>query len=131
MYQAQLKAVPFFSKLKKRELELVATQAEEVDVPSGRVLTRQGDLGDEFYVIEAGTAEVTRDGERISELGPGDFFGEMALLEADRRNATVTATTPMTVIAMTRSSFRAVERSMPHVHAAVQDAIDRRRAPAT
>ena len=131
MYQARLKTVPFFSKLKKRELELVAMQAEEVDVPAGKVLARQGDLGDEFFVIEAGRAEVTREGERIAELGPGDFFGEMALLEADRRNATVTATTPMTVIAMTRGSFRAIERSMPHVHAEVQEAIDRRRVPAT
>jgi CRP/FNR family transcriptional regulator, cyclic AMP receptor protein len=130
MYHARLKAVPFFSKLKKRELELVARQAEEVDVPAGKVLARQGDLGDEFFVIEAGEAEVTRDGERITALGPGDFFGEMALLEADRRNATVTATTPMTVIAMTRSSFRGIERSMPEVHAAVQEAIERRRVPA-
>jgi CRP-like cAMP-binding protein len=131
MYQARLKSVPFFSNLKKRELELVARQAEEVDVPAGKVLARQGDLGDEFFVIEAGEAEVTRDGERVAALGPGDFFGEMALLEADRRNATVTATTQMTVIAMTRSSFRAIERSMPQVHAAVQEAIDRRRAPMT
>jgi CRP-like cAMP-binding protein len=131
MNEARLKAVPFLSKLKKRELELIARQADEVDVPAGKVLARQGDFGDEFFVIEAGTAEVTRDGERIAELGPGDFFGEMALLEADRRNATVTATTPMTVIAMTRASFRAIERSMPHVHQAVQEAIDRRRVPAT
>jgi CRP/FNR family cyclic AMP-dependent transcriptional regulator len=130
MNQARLKAVPFFSKLKKKELELIGRQADEIDVPAGKVLAKQGDLGDEFFVIESGTAEVARDGERINELGPGDFFGEMALLEADRRNATVTATTPMALIVMTRSSFRGIDKAMPHVHKAVQEAIEQRRVPA-
>jgi CRP/FNR family cyclic AMP-dependent transcriptional regulator len=128
--QARLKDVPFFSKLKKKELELIGRQADEIDVPAGKVLAKQGDLGDEFFVIESGTAEVARDGERINELGPGDFFGEMALLEADRRNATVTATTPMALIVMTRSSFRGIDKAMPHVHKAVQEAIEQRRVPA-
>jgi CRP/FNR family transcriptional regulator, cyclic AMP receptor protein len=130
MIQAGLKAVPFFSKLKKRELEVVAQQTDEVDVAAGKVLATQGDLGHEFFIIETGTAVVSRDGEQISELGPGDFFGEIALLEEDRRNATVTATTPMTLIVMTRSSFRAIDQSMPHVHEVVQDAIEQRRVPA-
>jgi CRP-like cAMP-binding protein len=128
--QARLKDVPFFSKLKKKELELIGRQADEIDVPAGKVLAKQGDLGDEFFVIESGTAEVARDGERINELGPGDFFGEMALLEADRRNATVTATTPMALIVMTRSSFRGIDKAMPHVHKAVQEAIEQLRVPA-
>lgn len=128
MYQDQLKAVPFFSALKKKELDLIARQADEVDVPAGRVLAQQGEFGDQFFVIEEGTAEVSRDGARIGELGAGDFFGEMALLDADRRNATVTATTPMTLIVMTRSSFRAIDSSMPHVHEVVAKAIEQRRA---
>jgi CRP-like cAMP-binding protein len=130
MYQARLNDVPFFSKLKKKELEFISQQTDEIDVPAGKVLARQGDLGDEFFVIQTGTAEVTRDGERINELGPGDFFGEIALLEQDRRNATVTATTPMTLIVMTRASFRALDKSMPEVHAVVQEAIEQRRVPA-
>jgi CRP-like cAMP-binding protein len=130
MIKAGLKAVPFFSKLKKRELEVVAQQTDEVDVAAGKVLAKQGDLGHEFFIIETGTAVVSRDGEQISELGPGDFFGEIALLEEDRRNATVTATTPMTLIVMTRSSFRAIDKSMPHLHEVVQDAIELRRVPA-
>jgi CRP/FNR family cyclic AMP-dependent transcriptional regulator len=130
MNQARLKEVPFFSKLKKKELELIARQADEIDVPAGKVLAKQGDLGDEFFVIEAGTAEVARDGDRVNVLGPGDFFGEMALLEDDRRNATVTAMSPMSLIVMTRSSFRAIDRAMPHVHKAVQEAIEQRRVPA-
>jgi CRP-like cAMP-binding protein len=130
MNQARLKDVPFFNKLKKKELEVIARHADEVDVPAGKVLTRQGDLGDEFFVIEAGSAEVSRDGQRVNELGPGDFFGEMALLEADRRNATVTAMTPMELIVMTRSSFRSIDTAMPHVHKTVQEAIEQRRVPA-
>jgi CRP/FNR family transcriptional regulator, cyclic AMP receptor protein len=130
MHKTQLKSVPFFGNLKKKDLELVAQQCDEIDVPAGKALARQGELGDEFFVIEEGTAEVTRDGQRIAELGPGDFFGEMALLEADRRNATVTAATPMTVIVMTRASFRAMHRSMPQLHAVVQQAIEQRRVPA-
>ena len=131
MNQARLKDVPFFSKLNKQELELIARQADELDVPADKVLARQGDLGDEFFIIEDGEAEVTRDGEHVAELGPGDFFGEMALVEADRRNATVTAKTAMNVIVMTRASFRAIDRTMPDVHKSVQEAIERRRVPAS
>jgi CRP/FNR family transcriptional regulator, cyclic AMP receptor protein len=127
MNQARLKDVPFFSTLKKKELEVVATQADELDVPAGKVLAKQGDLGHEFFVIEEGTADVSRDGEHINDLGPGDFFGEIALLEEERRNATVTATTPMTLIVMTRSSFRSLDSAMPHVHKVIQEAIEQRR----
>jgi CRP/FNR family cyclic AMP-dependent transcriptional regulator len=123
-----LRAVPFFSELSKKDLAVVAQQTDEIDVDTGKVLAREGDFGDEFFVIESGTADVTVDGERIAELGPGDFFGEMALLEADRRNATVTATSPMRLIVMTRSSFRALDRSLPQVHKAVGEAIAERRA---
>ena len=92
MIQERLKAVPFFSSISKKDLAHVAQQTDEVDVPAGKVLMRQGDLGDQFFVVNSGTAEVTHDDEHVADLGPGDFFGEMALLEADRRNATVTAT---------------------------------------
>lgn len=130
MLKERLKAVPFFSDLGKKELATLAQQTDEIDVPAGRVLIREGDIGHEFFVIESGTADVERDHERINQLGPGDFFGEMALLEADRRTATVTATSPMELIVMTRPSFRAIDRSMPAVHARVSEAIARRRGGA-
>jgi CRP/FNR family cyclic AMP-dependent transcriptional regulator len=128
MFEAQLRDVPFFSKLSKRELATVAQQTDEVDVEPGRVLARQGDSGQEFFVIIDGTAEVLRDEAPIAELGPGDFFGEMALLDDDRRTATVKAISPMKVLVMTRTSFRTIDRSMPQVHAAVVEAIEERRA---
>jgi CRP/FNR family transcriptional regulator, cyclic AMP receptor protein len=129
MNQERLQDVPFFSSLSKKDLAVVAQQTDELDVPAGKVLARQGDFGSEFFVIDSGTAEVTRDGERLAELGPGEFFGEMALLEEDRRVATVTATTPMTLIVMSRGSFRSLDRSHHAVHETVAKAIAERRAP--
>jgi CRP/FNR family cyclic AMP-dependent transcriptional regulator len=130
MEPGRLKAVPFFSAMSKGDLAAVAQQTDEIDVPAGKVLAREGDFGEEFFLIDAGTAQVTRGGEPIAELGPGDFFGEMALLEDDRRNATVTASTPMSLIVMTRPSFRALNRAHPEVHETVSKAIAERHAAA-
>jgi CRP-like cAMP-binding protein len=130
MDKARLKSVPFFSNMSKRELAAMAQQTDDLDVPTGKVLAQEGEIGHEFFVIDQGTAEVTRGGEHVADLGPGDFFGEMALLEEDRRTATVTASSPVRVIVMTRQSFRALDRAMPGVHAAVAEAIAGRRQTA-
>lgn len=127
MDHARLETVPFFKGLKKKELALIAQQADELDVKPGTVLAREGEFGHEFFIIESGTATVTKGGESVVALGRGDFFGELALLEEERRTATVTANTPMTVIVMSRSSFRTIERSMPQVHATISKAIEERR----
>ena len=127
MLQAQLKSVPFFSGLSKRELDAVAREVDELDFPAGRVLIRQGEFGHEFFVLVDGTAEVLQDDAVIAQMGPGDFFGELALLDEERRTATVRATSPMRVLVMTRQSFRALDRAVPGVHAKVADAITRRR----
>jgi CRP-like cAMP-binding protein len=128
MFEAKLKDVPFFSKLSKRELATVAQQADEVDVGAGRVLAVEGEFGREFFVILDGTAEVLRGDTVIAELGPGEFFGEMALLDEDRRTATVRSISPMKVLVMTRQSFRDMDRAMPDINAAVLEAINQRRA---
>lgn len=130
MDKARLKSVPFFSNMSKRELAAMAQQTDDLDVPIGKVLAQEGEIGHEFFVIDQGTAEVTRGGEHVADLGPGDFFGEMALLEEDRRTATVTASSPVRVIVMSRQSFRALDRAMPGVHAAVAEAIAGRRQTA-
>lgn len=128
MDQGRLRDVPFFSSLSKQDLAAIAQQTDEIEVPAGRVLAREGDFGSEFFVIDSGTAEVTRGGERLAELGAGEFFGEMALLDEERRNATVTAKSPMTLVVMTRANFRALNRSSPQVHATVAREIAERRA---
>ena len=129
MIQDRLKQVPFFSSISKKDLGSVAQQTDEIDVPEGKVLARQGDVGEEFFLIDSGTAAVTRDGQHLADLGPGDFFGEMSLLdETDRRNATVTATSAMSLIVMTRASFRTLDRTQPAIHETVAKAIAERHA---
>ena len=129
MDQARLKDVPFFSSMSEQDLAAVAQQSDEISVAAGRVLAREGDLGEEFFVIESGTAEVTRGGAPVAKLGPGDFFGEIALIREERRTATVTATSPMVLIVMTGSSFRSLDRSIPAVREAVSKALAERRTP--
>jgi voltage-gated potassium channel len=115
MDAARVAAIPLFADLGASERELAARWADEVEVAPGRQLVAQGDSAYEFFVITEGTAEVVRDGTTVAELGPGDFFGEIALLETERRNATVTAITPMRVIVMTRDRFQQLMRSSPEL----------------
>jgi CRP/FNR family transcriptional regulator, cyclic AMP receptor protein len=126
MEPGRLKAVPFFSGMSKSELATVAQQTDEVDVPAGKVLTREGDFGEEFFLIDAGTAQVTRGGEPIAELGPGDFFGEMALVGDTRRNASVVAKSALTVVVMTAQAFRQTARELPEVADKIRAAIEER-----
>jgi CRP-like cAMP-binding protein len=130
MLESHLQEVPFFSTLSKREIGEIAQATDEVDVKDGEVLAREGDVGQEFFVILDGTAEVTQGDERLAALGRGEFFGEMALLGDERRMATVTATSPMRVAVMSRSAFRGFDRTMPAMHGRICDAIEARRAAA-
>jgi len=89
-----LAQVPLFSALSRKELNLVARRAEDVVVPAGKVLVSEGETGQQFFVIMSGTATLTRRGRKIATLGPGDAFGELALLDKHPRNATAVADTP-------------------------------------
>ena len=123
MDPARLKGVPLFSSLSAQDLAAVAEQAGEREVAAGTVVAREGDPGEEFFAIESGTAEVTRDGAPLTKLGPGDFFGEIALLREERRVATVTATSPMVLVVMTGAAFRALDATTPAVREAVSQAL--------
>jgi len=125
--QARLKDVPLFSSMSEQDLAAVAQQADEIRVAAGEVLTREGDLGDEFFVIESGTAEVTRGDAPVAQLGTGDFFGEIALIREERRIATVTAKSPMVLIVLTGSSFRSLDRVRPEIRETVSKALAERR----
>jgi cAMP-dependent protein kinase regulator len=131
MNQVRLEDVPFFSSMSESDLAAVAQQTDEISVAAGTVLAREGELGDEFFVIESGTAEVTSGGEPIAKLGATDFFGEIALIREEYRTATVTATSPMVLIVMKGSSFRSLDRSIPELRETVSKALAERRAPAT
>ena len=128
MDAARLEGVPLFSTLSKGELRKLAQWADEVSVGPGHELATEGRFAHEFFVIEDGTATVTKDGEQIAELGPGDFFGEIGLLETERRTATVTAASPMELIVMFQREFRQMERELPSVAGRIRTAIRERLA---
>jgi CRP/FNR family cyclic AMP-dependent transcriptional regulator len=119
----RLKAVGIFAGLSRKELERLSAWTDEISIREGEELVTEGRFAHEFFVIEDGSAEVLQGGERIAELGAGDFFGEIALLERERRTATVRATTPMEVIVMFRPNFMQMEREMPAVADRVRSAI--------
>src|SRR5207249_8965616 len=103
-----LKQVPLFADLSARELAFVASRTDEVSVSAGKELTRQGRPSHSFYVILDGAAEVTIDGEHRAKLGKGDFFGEISMLDRGEGTATVTTTSPTTLMVMSHSQFRDV-----------------------
>lgn len=123
MEATRLEGVGIFSGLSKKELEKLAQWTDEVSVAAGDALATEGQFAHEFFVIEEGSAEVMQNGERVAELGPGEFFGEIGLLETDRRTASVVATTPMELIVMFQREFKQMEREMPAVADRVRAAI--------
>jgi CRP/FNR family cyclic AMP-dependent transcriptional regulator len=124
----RLKSIPLFEEVGDEELAQIAPFAQEVVVDEGKVLVREGDFSYEFMAIEEGTAEVTRRGEHVADLGPGDFFGEMGLLEKTLRNATVTAKAPMRLVTLTGWDLRRVERTAPEAIERVRAVLEERRA---
>jgi CRP-like cAMP-binding protein len=127
MDPARLSAISLFQSFSEEEIHEVSPFAEEISVPAGQTLVREGDYSYEFMGIEEGTAEVTRDGQHVADLGPGDFFGEIGLLERGLRTATVTAKTSMLLITLTGWDMRRVEKAMPEAVERLRDIIEERR----
>jgi CRP/FNR family transcriptional regulator, cyclic AMP receptor protein len=123
---ARLKSIPLFAQLSDRERADVARFADEVAVPAGKTLAEEGEFAYEFFVIEQGTAEVTKDGRVLAQLGPEDFFGEIGLVEAERRTATVVAKSPMELIVIFGPNFRRLERELPELATQIRRAIRER-----
>jgi CRP-like cAMP-binding protein len=119
----RLEGVALFSGLSKKERQQLGQWTEAVSVPAGYELAKQGQFAHEFFVIEDGAAKVIQDGELLTELGPGDFFGEIGLLETQRRTASVVASTPMDLIVMFQREFMQMEKDMPLVADRVRSAI--------
>jgi len=110
-----LSKVPLFSELTKKELGSYASAAKEVRHKPGDVLAREGESGVGFFLIVDGTAAVTVAGKPRAKVGPGDFFGEISLLDGGPRTATVTAETPMRLIGITQWVFRRMVEQSPSV----------------
>ena len=117
---------PFFADLSRGELISLAKASEDLEVEEGKVLTRQGQSGSEFFVIIDGEVAVTKDGNEIRRQGPGEFFGEIALIEDRPRTATVTAVTPLRFFVLTRQSFRSLLAHQPELEQKVNAALQER-----
>jgi CRP-like cAMP-binding protein len=109
----QLSQVKMFSSLNKKELGLVAKAADMIRVPAGADIVKEGEIGHEFYLISSGSASVRRNGRKVVDLGPGSYFGEMALLDRGPRTATVTAEEPTELIVLGQREFMAILDQVP------------------
>ena len=118
-----IKQVPLFSHCSKKELGMVAQIADEIDLPSGKTLMREGDRGREFFVLVEGSADVRRGDRKVNQLGPGDFFGEIALVSERPRTATVTTASPVRTLVVTAQSFRSLIGRAPEVQRKVLRAL--------
>jgi CRP-like cAMP-binding protein len=110
-----LRQAPLFAHCSKAELAQVSVLADEIDLPAGKALTREGEPGREFFVLVEGEAEVRRKGRKVNTMGPGDFFGEIALVTARPRTATVTATSPVRLVVVTDRAFRDLMQRTPSI----------------
>jgi CRP-like cAMP-binding protein len=109
----QLSQVRLFSAFNKKELGLIARASDEVSVPAGRELVKQGALGHEFFLILDGECSVRRDGRHVATLKDGDYFGELALLDRGPRTATVVAETPARLLVLGQREFNSVLDEVP------------------
>jgi putative iron-dependent peroxidase len=121
-----LRKIPLFAKCTAQELKFIASRVETRDFPSGAILCTQGERGGDFFVITIGGADARRDGSVIRKLGPGDFFGEIALIDEGRRTATVTATSPIRCLAIAPRQFRDVLGQNADVAVRILDAVTQR-----
>jgi CRP-like cAMP-binding protein len=130
MYATRLEAIPLFAALAPEERELVGELVDPVQAPAGHEVATQDSFGYSFFVIEEGTAEVRVDDVGVAQLGPGDFFGEIALLCTGRRTAAVVATSPLKLFSLFDRDFREIEKRVPELGRELRRVANRRLAAA-
>jgi len=123
---SQLDGIPLFEGLQPDQLQRIADWLEPVEVPAGWYLLNQGSYPEGFFVVLDGEVTVERDGVAIGKIGPGDFFGEIALLEDDRRTATVTTATRVKAEVMDAADFFEMCAQIPTISSRITDAAMRR-----
>jgi CRP-like cAMP-binding protein len=121
-----LSRVPLFSKLDRSSLERVARLVDEIDLPADKRLLHEGELPYEFFLIVDGQVRIDRDGQQVNVLGPGDFFGEIALLDGGRRTATATTLTPVHLLVLGTREFHSLLVEHPDIREAVLGALAER-----
>jgi CRP-like cAMP-binding protein len=120
MDASQLKRIPIFADVPEEELRVVTTFATSEEFPEGKVILREGDFSNHLFAIEEGTAKVTRDGEEIGQLGPGDIFGEVGLLEKERRTASIEATSRLRAIKIEHWELQRMKKKLPDVYEKIE-----------
>jgi CRP-like cAMP-binding protein len=123
----KLDTAPLFSELPPDVRRKFAVWVSELSVPQGKHLADEGDYAYELFIIEEGNAKVTRSGETLAELGPGEIFGEMGVLERQQRNATVVAETPMTLLTLSHWDVKRLEKEAPEAVADLRSLVEQRR----
>ena len=126
MDASQLKRIPLFSDASDEELKQVAAFAQSKVVPEGEVIVEEGGFSRELLAIEEGTAAVSRDGEKIADLGPGDVFGEAGMLDDSMRSATVTATSGMRLISLGHFEVKRLKKDAPGVYRSIEELVEER-----
>jgi CRP-like cAMP-binding protein len=126
MDTTQLKRIPLFAEASDEELKKVAAFAEAKEVADGTEVVSEGGFSRELLAIEEGTAAVTRDGEHLADLGPGDVFGEAGMIEDDLRAASVTATSRMKLISLGHFEVKRLKKDAPGVYAAIEALVSER-----
>jgi CRP-like cAMP-binding protein len=127
MDAAQLKKIPLFADASDQELKQVAAFAQSKEVPEGEVVLEEGGFSRELLAIEEGKAEVTRDGEHIADLGPGDIFGEAGMLDDEMRSATVTAKSRLRLISLGHFEVKRLKKDAPGVYASIEQLVEERK----
>ena len=125
---ALLAKVPLLAGLDRKHLEEVGRLADEVDLPAGKVAARQGASADEFFIIIEGTVRIDRGGQHLRDLGPGEFFGELAMLGKMPRTATATCATACRLLVVGHREFNAMLADFPSIQGAVLHAVAQRLA---
>jgi len=123
---SQLKRIPLFSDASDEELRRVAIFAESKEIPKGEVVIEEGGFSRELLAIEDGKAEVTRDGEKIADLGPGDIFGEAGMLDDEMRSATVTAKSRLKLISLRHFEVKRLKKDAPDVYRRIEQLVEER-----
>jgi CRP/FNR family cyclic AMP-dependent transcriptional regulator len=128
MDASQLKRIPIFADVPDEDLTVITTFASTDEVPEGKTIVKQGDYANAFMAIEEGTAKVTRDGEQVGELGPGDIFGEIGLIEKEKRTATVEATSRVRLIKIEHWELQRMKKKLPEVYEKIANLAKEREA---
>ncbi len=127
MDTTQLKRIPIFADASDEELKRVATFADSREVDEGTEVVSEGGFSRELLAIEDGTAEVTRDGEHLADLGPGELFGEAGMLDDDMRSATVVATSRLKLISMGHFEVKRLKKDAPGVYESIEKLVEERK----